>query len=111
MANLIPILIILLLSVVGVLADYFIKISGNGVKYMEYRPFLLGMFLYALTSFGWFYVMKHVKLSTLGVFYSVTTLILLVFVGVFFFKEELSVYEIIGISLGVISIFILARFG
>lgn len=110
MSNLIPILIVILLAGVGVLGDYFIKLSGDGSKYISYQPFFIGMIIYALTALGWFYVMKHIKLSTLGIFYSVTTVILLALVGVIFFKENLNIYEIVGIALGIISIIILARF-
>jgi len=111
MNNLIPIFIIIFLAGVGVLADYFIKLAGNGPKYINYTTFFIGMIIYALTAFGWFYVMKHIKLSTLGIFYSVTTVILLTLVGTIIFKEHLNIYEIIGIVFGVISIIILARFG
>jgi multidrug transporter EmrE-like cation transporter len=106
-----PISIIIFLAGVGVLGDYFIKLSGNGSKYILYQPFFIGMILYALTAVGWFYVMKHIKLGPLGIFYSVTTVILLALVGTIFFKEHLNIYEIVGIVLGIISIIILARFG
>jgi len=69
------------------------------------------MVLYALTAVGWFYVMKHIKLEMLGLFYSLTTIILLIVVGMVLFKEQLSAFELIGIILGVISIVILGRFG
>jgi drug/metabolite transporter (DMT)-like permease len=110
MNNLIPILIVIFLSAFGVLGDYFMKISGSGIKYINYPLFLLGMSIYILGGIGWFFVMKHIKLSTLGMFFALTNIILLVSVGVFFFKERLNIYEVIGIILGVISIFILARF-
>lgn len=109
MSNLIPILIAISLAGIGVLADYFIKLSGSGVKYINYSYFFIGMVTYALTAFGWFYVMKHVKLSTLGIFYSVTTAILLALVGTILFGEHLNTYEIIGIILGIISIIILVK--
>jgi undecaprenyl phosphate-alpha-L-ara4N flippase subunit ArnF len=111
MNSLVIITIVILLAAVGVFGDYFIKLSGNGPSYISYAPFFIGMLIYALTAVGWFYAMKHLKLGTLGVFYSLTTVILLVLVGVFFFKEQLNIYEIVGIVLGVISILILARFG
>jgi small multidrug resistance pump len=110
MNNLMPILIIILLAGIGVMGDYFIKLSGNGPKYINHSYFLIGIAMYALTAFGWFYVMKHIKLSTLGIFYSITTVILLALVGTIFFKEHLNAYEIIGITLGIASLVILARF-
>lgn len=103
--------IVILLAGVGVLGDYFIKLSGNGPAYINYTHFIIGMVIYGLTAFGWFYVMKHLKLGTVGVFYALTTVLLLVAVGVFFFKEQLNIYDAIGIALAIASILILARFG
>ena len=47
-----PILIVIALAGVGVLADYFLKLSGNGEKYISYPYFFAGMIIYALTAFG-----------------------------------------------------------
>jgi drug/metabolite transporter (DMT)-like permease len=110
MNKLIPILIAVFLSLVGVIGDFFIKLSGSGTKFMEIKWFVIGFLIYGLTAFGWFYVMKNIKLATLGVFYAISTIIFLVIVGVFYFKESLNVYEIVGISLALISLIILGRF-
>jgi len=97
---------------VGVLGDYFIKMSGDSkTKYIDLKWFIIGFVLYASTAIGWFFVMKNIKLSTLGVIYGVTTIIALTIVGVLFFKEHLNIYEIIGIIAGVSSIILLSRFG
>ena len=109
--SIIPVLIVIVLAGVGVLGDYFVKLAGNGPSYISYTPFLTGMLIYALTAVGWFYVMKHIKLSAGGVFYSLTTVILLTIVGALFFKEKLNSTDIIGIALGIISIVLLTRFG
>lgn len=111
MNNLISILAVIFLAIVGVLGDYFIKLSGNGSKYISWTYFFIGAFVYNTTIFGWFYVMKHIKLSTLGVFFALTNIILLTLVGVVFFKEHLTAYDIVGIILGIISIIVLARVG
>jgi uncharacterized membrane protein len=110
-SNLLPILIVIILSAIGVLGDYFIKISGNGPKYILYLPFFSGMIIYALTAVGWFYVMKHIKLGPLAIYYSVTSVALLAIIGVVFFKEQMSGIDILGIILGICSLIILARFG
>jgi len=105
-------LIIIGLSLVGVLGDYFIKLSGNSeIKYVDLKLFIIGFVVYASTAIGWFFVMKHIKLSTLGVIYGGTTVVALTIVGVLFFKEHLNIYEIIGIIAGVSSIILLSRFG
>lgn len=104
-------LIIVGLSLIGVWGDYFIKMSGNHPeKYIDYKYFIIGLLLFSSTAIGWFFVMKHIKLSTLGVIYGVTTILALTLIGTLFFKENLNFYEIIGLILGLSSIFLLVRF-
>ncbi len=103
-------LLIVFLSLIGVIGDFFIKLSGSGTKFIELKWFIIGFVIYALTAFGWFYVMKNIKLATLGVFYAISTVIFLTIVGVFYFKEHLSVYEIVGIITGIISLILLGKF-
>lgn len=105
-----PFFIIILLAGAGVLADIFIKLAGSGPKAVEMKWFAAGFLIYASTAFGWFYVMKHVKLSSLGAIYAVSTILLLVAVGVFYFHEKINLYEIIGIALALISVVLLAKF-
>ena len=105
-------LIVIGLSLIGVLGDYFIKLSGNSnIKYIDLKLFLIGLIVYSSTAVGWFFVMKHIKLGTLGVIYGVTTVIALTIIGVTVFKEHLNIYEIVGIIAGVSSIILLSRFG
>jgi len=106
-----PILAIVLLSIVTVVGDFFIKIgadSGKGV--LESKWFWAGCLVYASTAFGWFYVMKYIKLSSLGMLYSLTTALLLVALGVLYYHEKLNLYEIAGIGIAIISIYLLSRF-
>jgi small multidrug resistance pump len=108
--NIIPVLIVVLLSIAGVVGDFFIKLSGNTKKFIEPKTFLIGFIIYSSTAFGWLYVMKHVKLATLGVIYSLTTVMLLVLVGVFYFNDPLNWSEIVGILAAVASLLLLSRF-
>lgn len=105
-----PILITILLSALGVIGDYYIKLSGAGPRYMELRWFILGAIIYGASALGWFYVMKHVKLGSLGVISSLWTILLLILVGYFFFNEKLSTTEVVGIATAIISIVLLSRF-
>ncbi|MEK7654362.1 MAG: transporter [Patescibacteria group bacterium] len=99
-----------LLALVSVFADSLIKVSGAGVKFINWWVFIAGLVIYASTAFGWFFVMKNVKLSTLGVWYAVATVLALTFVSVFYFKESLNVYELVGIFLAIGSLILLSRF-
>ncbi|KKU66632.1 MAG: hypothetical protein UX89_C0020G0009 [Parcubacteria group bacterium GW2011_GWA2_47_16] len=105
-----PIVIVVLLSILGVIGDFFIKLSGSGQKFIETKWFIVGFIVYASTAFGWFYVMKHIKLSSLGIIYALTTSVLLVFIGILYFHEKLNIYEVIGMVMAVTSIILLSRF-
>lgn len=105
-----PIILIVILSAVGVLGDVFLKVAGKDPKTMDVKWFVLGLLTYAATAFGWFYVIKHVKLSSVGILYALSTAFILVGVGVIYFRESLNIYEIIGVILAIISLFLLNRF-
>lgn len=105
-----PILLIVFLSGVGVLGDVFLKLAGNGHRPMDVKWFVLGTLVYAATAVGWFYVIKHIKLSSLGVIYALSSVLLLVFVGVIFFRERLNLTEVIGVVAAIVSVVLLSRF-
>lgn len=103
-------IVTVLLAMIGVVADAVIRISGNGAKFIDIKWFIIGAVLYCATAFGWFYVMKYLKFSTIGVFYGISSLLILTIVGVVFFKESLNMYEMIGIGLAIISMVLLGKF-
>ena len=104
------VLIIIGLTLIGVLGDYFLKLAGSGSNYIHWGWFVLGTLIYSSTAIGWFFVMKNIKLGMLGIIYSTTIVLALTIVGVVFFKENLSYYEIGGLVLGMVSIILLGRF-
>lgn len=105
-----PILVVAFLAIIGVIGDFFIKLAGRGPKFIEIRWFIIGSIFYISTIFGWFYVMKRIKLSSLGVIYALTTVLFLVAIGVFYFHEKLNIYEVVGIITAITSVIILSRF-
>jgi TRAP-type mannitol/chloroaromatic compound transport system permease small subunit len=82
----IAILIAITLSSLGVLGDYCLKIASNNESALQTRWFIFGVVILASTAFGWVYTMKHLKSGTIGVVYSVSTVVLLALVGVTFFQ-------------------------
>jgi TRAP-type mannitol/chloroaromatic compound transport system permease small subunit len=82
----IAILIAITLSSLGVLGDYFLKIASNNESALQTRWFIFGVVILASTAFGWVYTMTHLKLATIGVVYSVSTVVLLALVGVTCFQ-------------------------
>jgi drug/metabolite transporter (DMT)-like permease len=97
-------------SAVGILGDYFLKLASQEEESLKTPWFYLGFALYASTAFGWVFVMKHLKLATISVLYSVAMVVLLTAVGVVVFRESLNYYEIGGLVLAVASLILLMRF-
>ena len=97
-------------SLVGVLGDYFLKLSSAHEQPLRTRWFYVGFAVYASTAFGWVFVMRHLKLATISVVYSISMVLLLTAVGVMVFGESLNRYELAGIVLAVASLVLLVRF-
>ena len=98
------------LALISVIGDYFINLAGEGRKDIVTRWFVIGLIIYASTAFGWFFVMKHIKLSTMGVYYAVPTIVFLALISVFSFKESINIYEVLGIILAILSVVLMAKF-
>lgn len=97
-------------SAVGVLGDYFLKLASQRDQPLRSRWFYIGFAVYASTAFGWVFVMRHLKLATLGVVYSVSMILLLTAIGVAAFREPIGPYEILGLILAIASLVLLMRF-
>ena len=97
-------------SLVGVLGDYFLKLASAQPHSLRTPAFVVGFVVYASTAFGWVFVMKHLKLATIGVVYSVSMIVCLTAVGVVLFRESLSYAEIAGLLMAFASLVLLMRF-
>jgi small multidrug resistance pump len=104
-------LVAVAMSCCGIIGDYFLKRASGAEHPLFTRWFAVGLALYASTAFAWVYVMRHLKLATIGVIYSVCMILLLTGMGVFLFGESLNRYEVAGIVLAITSILLLSRFG
>src|SRR6187397_13871 len=104
------IIVTIIFSIVGVVGDYFLKLASAKDESLKSSAFYIGFVLYASTAFGWVFVMKHLKLATVGVVYSISMVLLLTAVGVVVFKEPLNGYEIAGLAMAVASLLLLTRF-
>jgi drug/metabolite transporter (DMT)-like permease len=104
------ILVTMAFSALGVVGDYFLKLGSESNRPLRSRWFYIGFAVYASTAFGWVFVMRHLKLATIGVIYSVSMILLLTGVGTIAFREPLNSYEIVGILLAIGALFLLVRF-
>ncbi len=110
MSFLLAFLLVELLCVIGVLADYYLKLAGSGSAFVDHALFLKGFLLHASTAVGWFIVLKYMKLVQVGVFYSVSIVLMLTVIGVYHFNEQLNSREILGICFAVASLLLLAKY-
>jgi drug/metabolite transporter (DMT)-like permease len=106
----IAILVTIGFSIFGVIGDYFLKLASGEPVWFKSKWFYIGFAIYASTAFGWVFVMKHLKLATIGVVYSVSMILLLSVIGVVGFRESLNGYEIAGILMAIGSLVLLMRF-
>jgi drug/metabolite transporter (DMT)-like permease len=106
----VAILVTIGFSAVGVLGDYFLKLASAHRNPFKVGWFYLGFAVYASTAIGWVFVMKTLKLGTIGVVYSVSMILMLTAVGVLVFRERLGPYEVLGLVLAVAALALLMRF-
>ena len=106
----IAVIVTVAFSLLGVLGDYFLKLASEQPSVLATRAFYVGFVVYASTAFGWVFVMKHLKLATIGVVYSVSMILLLTAMGVAVFREPLGAYEVAGLVMAIASLILLMRF-
>jgi len=68
---------------------------------------ILGVILYMLATIVWAFSLKFQNLSKAVVIFAVLTLIVGVLVGVFIYKEDMSLLQILGVICGLASIALL----
>jgi len=107
----IMIIIAAAMSAVGIVGDYFLKRASGEPNPLVTPAFLVGLALYSSTAFAWVFVMRSLKLATIGAIYSVCMILMLTSMGFLVFGETLNRYELAGIVLAIASIILLSRFG
>jgi small multidrug resistance pump len=108
--NALAVMVTIGFSLWGVLGDYFLKRASAHEHSLTTSWFYIGFIVYASTAFGWVFVMKHLKLATISVLYSVSMVVLLTAIGVVFFRESLNAYEIAGLLMAIAALMLLVRF-
>ena len=108
--TILAVMVAVLLSAIGALADYFLKLASVEGHIVWNKWFAIALVVYSSTIFGWVFVIKSMKLASVGVVYSICMVLFLTFLGVVFFKERLSYREVVGIGLALASLVLLTRF-
>jgi drug/metabolite transporter (DMT)-like permease len=104
------VLVTVAFSILGVLGDYLLKLASAQKSPLKTGWFYLGFAVYASTALGWVFVMRLLKLATIGVVYSVSMILLLTGIGVVIFREPLNAYEVAGLAMAIAALVLLLRF-
>ncbi len=110
MKHSLPLVVTVAFSVVGVVGDCLLKRASEQRAPLRSGWFDLGFAVYASTAFGWVYVLRHLKMATIGAVYSVSMILLLTSVGVTAFRQPLNTYEVVGLAMAIGSLVLLMRF-
>lgn len=101
-------LVLAFCTALTLLGDYCIKISTEAAGGIRSPVFILGALFYGIPALGWFYLMSHHSLATVGVFYSASTIVFLAALGVIVFKEPLGWRDMMGVILAVSAVLMMS---
>ncbi len=102
--------LIVLMNIISVFGDVFVKKAALQKKFDGISLLLIGALIYSLTALGWFYIFRGMKLSSAGAISALFVVLTTVTAGIFYFNEKLQPLEFLGIGLALISIVLLYRF-
>lgn len=107
---LINILVVVCVTTIAIWGDTFLKSATTSTGIKHVFDLTMGVVIYALVAFGFYYMYKLMDFSSSGVIYALVSILLYMGVGLFLYKEAINMYEVIGIILAITSIFLLSRF-
>lgn len=106
---LIAFIVAIFLSGITVFADFLIKKSVLS-KSMFNLNLIIGAVIYGLSAFGWFFVLKKMKLFSVGLIYALSCVFLITLVSIFYFKEQVKFIEIVALVISIGVLILLYRF-
>lgn len=98
------------IAVVTVVGDWLLKLASQQERTLANPWFVGGLTVYAACAFGWVYAMQHMKLATLGVIYSLATVVMLTVLGVVVFGETLNRHEVAGLMFAGMAVILLVGY-
>ncbi len=104
-----PALALVAIVIVTILGDWCLKHASIRGGWLDNPYFLAGTGLYTLTGIGFVYAMRHLTLASIGVWYSMLTVLFMAGLGVVAFEERLTPREILGIVLAIAALALMLR--
>jgi drug/metabolite transporter (DMT)-like permease len=97
------------LSLVGAAADSVLKIASEQARPFWNRWFLLGLLISGAFAVLWVLLVQSMKFATAGLICAMTSMLLLVGIGVLCFGERLNESELTGVAMAVLAVVLLGR--
>lgn len=94
---------VIILSLLEIFAQFFLKIAVNNRKIF----ILIGVFLYGLIGYIYYLGILKNKYGSMSLAWHIFMAVATIVISVFIFKESYSKKEMIGLFLGVISLVLL----
>ncbi|KKR05979.1 MAG: hypothetical protein UT34_C0001G0019 [candidate division WS6 bacterium GW2011_GWF2_39_15] len=104
------ILTVLIVTVFVVIGDVLLKNSISAVGTKKVLYILGGIIIYIISAFGFQRMYKVMEFSNSGVIYAVISVVLFTAIGLFLYHEKVTPYEVLGIVLALISVYLMSRF-
>ncbi len=102
-------LVIVLVALITVGGDYFLKLAGRTPP-LKIGPLIAGCLIYGATGILWAVAMRHLKLTSLSVVFSLSTVLFATALGTLVFRETLSRVEILGVIFALAALALLKKF-
>ncbi len=103
-----PFLVMLAIVLITLAGDYLIKLASIRGGIIS-TTFLGGAAMYVISAIGIMIAMQHMSLASVGVWYSMLTILAMASLGVIVFGESLTGREIMGIGFAIASVACMTR--
>jgi drug/metabolite transporter (DMT)-like permease len=110
-SSMISVLVTILLALVVMVSDYFLKHASSNASPFLNRNFFIAMAITTANSFGWVLVMPHLKPACSGVIHRLVVVLTLCLAGAAFFGEHLNAREWVGVGLAISSLLLYQPMG
>lgn len=101
-------LVLVAIVVINTLADYYLKLGSLEPRIFTTWHTHVGALLYAMTAYGWVFMMTKANLTVIGALYSSMTIVILSTMGVAIFKEVVTARQLLGAALAITAILVTA---
>lgn len=101
---------VFLATATALVGDFVIKKASEANGKAVIPLIIAGVLIYGINAFAFYFSYKHVEFSSTAVYFSIGTLLTSVLLGAFYFKEQITTGEWVGIIFGILSIVILTKY-